>query len=100
MGIVDIICCVLIIALAIVGSIAIILVVSSIIDEHIKKKNNERSKKNKLRCVSRYCDTHHVPIWAEENATRLIQNDYPLDKVMLMLKRHEFNIEWIEKEKE
>ena len=91
MGIVNTICCVLIIALAVVGGIAIILVVNSIIDEHIKKKDNERSKKNKLRCVSQYCDTHIVPIWAEEKAIDQIKHDYPLDRVLRILRSHEID---------
>ena len=85
MGVVNTICCVLIIILAFIGAIVVVLGITSIIDEHIKRQDHKRAQRHMLHFISRYCDSHPVPIWVEENATRLIQNDYPLDKVIKML---------------
>ena len=93
MGVVNTICCVLITILAIVGGVTVVLIVSSMIDEYIKRQDHKRAKRHMLHFISGYCDLHHVPIWVEENATRLIQNDYPLDKVVKMLEHRALTTE-------
>lgn len=86
-----------IIILAFIGAIVVVLGITSIIDEYIKRQDHKRAQRYMLHFISRYCDLHPVPIWVEENATRLIQNDYPLDKVIKMLEHRTLTTKEINK---
>ena len=85
MKIISIMLCCIIIILASIGAIVVMVAICATIDKLIKQYEHKKAKRKVLHAISFYCDTHNVPIWAEENATRLIQNDYPFRKVMTML---------------
>lgn len=60
-----------------------------LIENIVKERKHTKSIKLKLSIVSKYCDSHDVPISAEQQATWLIKNDYPLNKVLKMLKTYD-----------
>lgn len=57
-----------------------------LIENIVKERKHTKSIKLNLSIVSKYCDSHNVPISAEQQATWLIKNNYPLDRVLKMLK--------------
>ena len=57
-----------------------------LIEDIVKERKHKKSIKVRLSIVSKYCNTHNVTISAEQYATWLIKNNYPLDKVLQMLK--------------
>ena len=60
-----------------------------LIENIVKKRKHTKSIKLNLSIVSKYCDSHGVSISAEQQATWLIKNNYPLDRVLKMLKSYD-----------
>lgn len=59
-----------------------------LIENIVKERKHTKSIKLKLSIVSKYCDSHAIPFRAEQQATWLIKNNYPLDRVLIMLKHY------------
>lgn len=60
-----------------------------LIENIVKERKHTKSIKLRLSIVSKYCDSHDIPISAEQQATWLIKNNYPLNRVLKMLKSYD-----------
>lgn len=60
-----------------------------LIENIVKERKHKKSIKLRLSIVSKYCDSHAIPFSAEQQATWLIKNNYPLDRVLIMLKHYD-----------
>ena len=82
--------------LALIGLVNVIVSICVGISNIFALIRIKKLRKEKLKKVSMYCDTHNIPISAERQATKLILNDYPMHKVWKMIKNIEDKMEKLE----
>lgn len=80
--------------LTFMGIVSCCMLLFMLIEDIVKKHKHTKLIQSRLSIVSKYCDNHDVPISAEQHATWLIKNNYPLDKVLQMLKHYDVCFVW------